>query len=152
MATQSNLPRTFPKGALEITQSRSPRDQAMKRALALQSGLIRKMGQPVLGDLGIHPVYPFSKLFIWRDSFFMPRQLSYFYWYLTSTYTIAVEVQTVALQNSIRNYQERNDLQLAHQILMEMLQWFKPLSWWNDNLEQEWRKIRDDGPGDIAGS
>ena len=152
MATQSSLPQTFPTDALEISRSRSPRDQAMKRALALQSGLIRKMGRPVLGDLSIHPVYPFSKLFTWRDSFFMPRQLSHFYWYLASTYTIAVEVQTVALQNSICSYQERNDLQPAHQILMEMLQWFKPLSWWNDNLELEWRKIRDDGPGDIAGS
>ena len=152
MATQSNLPRTFPKDALEITHSRSPRDQAMKRALALQSGLIRKMGQPILGDLGIHPVYPFFKLFTWRDSFFMPRQLSHFYWYLASTYTIAVEVQTVALQNSIRKYQERNDLQPAHQILMEMLQWFKPLSWWNDNLKLEWRKIKDDRPCDMAGS
>ena len=121
MVTQPSLPQIFPKDALEIIQSRSPRDQGMKRAFALQSSLIRKMGQPVLGDLGIHPVYPFSKLFTWRDSFFMPRQLSHFYWYLASTYTIAVEVQTVALQNSIRNYQERNDLQPAHQILMEML-------------------------------
>ena len=152
MTTPSSLPQTFPKDALEIIKSRSPRDQAMKRALALQSNLIRKMGQTVLGDLGIHPVYPFSKLFTWRDSFFMPRQLSHFYWYLASTYTIAVEVQTVALQNSIRSYQERNDLQPAHQILMEMLQWFKPLSWWNDNLELEWKKIKNDGPGDIAGS
>ena len=152
MATQSGLPQTFPTDALEITQSRSRRDQAMKRALALQSGLIRKMGRPVLGDLGIHPVYPFSKLFTWCDSFFMPKQLSHFYWYLASTYTIAVEIQTVALQTSIRNYQERSDLQPAHQILMDMLQWFKPLPWWNENLELEWRKIRDDGPGDIASS
>ena len=81
----------------------------------------------------------------------MPRQLIHFYWYLASTYTIAVEVQTVALQNSIRSYQERNDLYPAHQTLMEMLQWFKPLSWWNDNLELEWRKIKDDRPCDMAG-
>ena len=142
MTTQFSLPPTFPADALEITQSRSPKDQAMKRALALQSGLIRKMGRPVLGDLGIHPVYPFSKLFTWRDSFFMPRRLSHFYWYLASTYTIAVEIQMVALQTSIRNYQERSDLQPAHQILMDMLQWFKPLTWWNENLELEWGKLR----------
>ena len=151
MATQSSLPQKFPKDALKIIKSRSPRDQAMKSGLSLQSSLIIKMGQPVLEDLGIHPVYPFSKLFTWRDSFFMPRQLSHLYWYLASTYTIAVEVQTVTLQNNIRSYQERNDLQPAHQILMEMLQWFKPLSSWNDNLELEWRKIKDDRPCDIAG-
>ena len=152
MATQSSFPPTFPADALEITQSRSPREQAMKRALALQSGLIRKMGRPVLGDLGIHPVYPFSKLFTWHDSFFMPRQLSHFYWYLASTYTIAVEFQTIALQTSVRNYQEKDDLRPAHQILMEMLQWFRPLSWWEENLELELRKIKDEGPSDIVGS
>ena len=150
MATQSSFPQTFPKHALEIIKSRSTRDQAMERALALQSSLIRKIGQPILNDLSIHPVYPFSKLFTWHNTYFMPRKLSHFYWYLTSTNTIAVEVQTVALQTSIRSYQERDDLQPAHQILMEMLQWFKPLSWWKDTLELEWGKIKDGRPCDTA--
>ena len=61
MATQSSLSSTFPSDALEIIKSRSPREQFMKRALALQFSFIRKMGQPILKDLGIHPVYPFSK-------------------------------------------------------------------------------------------
>ena len=34
---------------------------------------------------------------------------------------------------------------------MEMLQWFKPLSWWNNTLELEWRKIKGVRPCDIAG-
>ena len=69
----------------------------MKRAFALQSSLIRKLGKLTLSDLGIHPVYPLSKLLTWRDSFFMPKQFSRFYWHLASAYTIAVEVQIVAL-------------------------------------------------------
>ena len=32
-----------------------------------------------------------------------------------------------------------------------MLQWFKPLSWWNDTLELEWRKIKGATPYDVAG-
>ena len=142
MATQSSFSSTFPSDAPELVKSESPREQLVKRALTLQSSLIRKMGQPVLKDLGIHPVYPFSKLFNWHDAFFMPKQLSHFYWYLASAHTIAVEFQTVALQTSIRSYLEKEELQPAYQIQMEMLQWFKPLSWWDDTLELEWRKIK----------
>ena len=94
----------------------------MKRAIALKSSLIQKLGKPALNDLGIHPVYPFSKLLTWRDSFFMPKQLSHFYWHLASAYTIAVEVQIVVLQTSIRTYLEREDLRPAYQIQMDMLQ------------------------------
>ena len=151
MASQSSLPQNFPRDTLKIAKSKSPREQTMKRAFTLQSSLIKKIDLHIMKDLGIHPFYPLSKLLIWRDSFFMSKQLSYFYWYLASAYTIAVEVQTVALQTNLHSYLEKEDFQPAHQIQIEMVQWFKPLSWWNDTLEIEWRKIKGISPCDIVG-
>ena len=61
-------------------------------------------------DLNIHLVYPFSKLFSFWETLFMPKQLIHFYWYMVSIYTISIEVQTIALRISIRNYIEKKKI------------------------------------------
>ena len=72
-------------------------------------------------DLGTHPVYPFSKLFSFRDTRFI-KTLTHFYWYVLSIYTISIEVQTITLHASIRSYIERGDLCPTCQNQVEMLQ------------------------------
>ncbi|GMN66644.1 hypothetical protein TIFTF001_035711 [Ficus carica] len=108
-----NLLDTFPIDALSIITSPDPVNRTAKRALKMQTQLIKKMGNQIFHDLGIHPKYPFAKLLPFRDALYMSKQLSNFFWYLTSYYTIAIEVPTVPLHTTIQLFQDRPDYRPA---------------------------------------
>ncbi|GMN61102.1 hypothetical protein TIFTF001_030187 [Ficus carica] len=139
-----NLPNTFPKDALSIITSQDPIKRIVKRALQMQTQFIKKMGNQIFYDLGIHPKYPLAKLLPFRDALYMPKQMSNFFWYLASFYTIAIEVPTVPLHTTIQLYQDRPEFRPACETQMNTLTWFAEITRWKQLLDQEWKKIKGD--------
>ncbi|GMN18943.1 hypothetical protein TIFTF001_046874 [Ficus carica] len=144
-SSSSNLmalfPLTFPKDATAITLSDDPKKKAINRALKIQTKLIQIHGESMVQDFNFHPKYPFVRIFPLRETWFMPKPLTYFFWYLASFYTIAIEVHIVPLRTSIRNFQHRPDLRDAYKTQMDLLSWFAPLSIWDQYLSFEWERF-----------
>ena len=93
-------------------------------------------------DLNFHPKYPFAIIFPIRETWYMPKPLVLFFWYLASFYTIAVEVHTVPLRTSIRSFRDRPDLREPYKAQMDLLSWFAPLNIWDRYLSFEWERFK----------
>ncbi|GMN44708.1 hypothetical protein TIFTF001_013900 [Ficus carica] len=141
-SSTSNLmtlfPPTFLKDATSITLSDDLKKKAINHALKIQTKLIQTYGESMVQDFIFHPKYLFARIFPIREAWFMPRPLNYFFWYLTSFYTIAIEVHTVPLRTSIRSFQYRPDLRDAYKTQIDLLSWFASLSIWDQYLSFEW--------------
>ncbi|KAF4374482.1 hypothetical protein F8388_016033 [Cannabis sativa] len=146
MANLSLIIPTFPSDAKTIVKSKNPRVKAIQRALEVHSTLVRGYGKIISEEFGFDPDYPFAKLLHMKNNIFMPKKITDLYWYLASSYTIAVEIHTIGLRTSVRSYIQRTDLRPAYQHPMAMLQWFKTLPEWDTLLTQEWEKVRNKRP------
>ena len=97
-------------------------------------------------DLDIYPSYPFAKLLPLKDTYFIPKQLAHFFWYLASSCTIAIENQTNPIRTTLRGYMEKKEFHLVYQVEVEMLQWFHTLKEWDIILSSEWNKVKGTRP------
>ena len=79
----------------------------------------------------IHPSYPFAKVLPFNDTYFIPKQLAHFFWYLASSYTIAIEIQTNLIKTIICRYMEREEFCPLYQVEVEILQWIHTLEDWD---------------------
>ncbi|GMN62560.1 hypothetical protein TIFTF001_031649 [Ficus carica] len=144
--SSSNLvaifPPTFPKDAEKITLSDNPPQEAIIRAQKIHQTLIRIYGQPMVHDFTFHPQYPFANLFPIRNTWYMPKAVLLLFWYLTSFLTIAIEVQTVPLSTTIKNFRNRPELRDPYKTQMDLLSWFAPLSIWQQYLSREWERFQ----------
>ena len=134
------FPPTFPKDATSITLSDNPKKKIVNCAIKIQTKLIQTYGESIVQDLNFHPKYPFAKIFPLKEAWFMPQPLAYFFWYLTSFYTIIIEVHTVPLRTSIRSFQHMPYLRDAYKTQIDLLSWFAHLSIWDQYLSFEWER------------
>ncbi|GMN65886.1 hypothetical protein TIFTF001_034958 [Ficus carica] len=72
----------------------------------------------------------------------MPKPLTHFFWYLTSFFTIAIEVHTVPLEASIRSFRYHPDSTGPYKSQMNLLSWFAPLNIWEQHLSQAWEQFK----------
>ncbi|GMN64945.1 hypothetical protein TIFTF001_034017 [Ficus carica] len=143
------FPPTFPKDATKITLSPNPEKKAIDRAMDIQKTLFRLYGEQMVHDLHFHPSYPFARIFPLREAWYMPKPLTHFFWYLTSFFTIAIEVHTVPLEASIRSFRYHPDTTGPYKSQMNLLSWFAPLNIWEQHLSQACLNCRK--VGDKAG-
>ncbi|GMN47838.1 hypothetical protein TIFTF001_017024 [Ficus carica] len=145
-SSSSNLvaifPPSFPKDATKITLSDDPKKKAINRALKIHNTLIQIYGESMVQDLNFHPKYPFARIFPIRETWYMPKPLALFFWYLASFLTIAIEVYTVPLRTSIRSFRYHPNFLGPYKTQMDILSWFAPLNIWDRYLSLAWDRFK----------